>query len=218
MNDITMARERCLEYGAEVLSNEELLQCVLGNTKDAKRIANEIMTIDEKQGILSLCKINEVDLLRIEGIGASKAAQVVSIAELAKRIIKTQRKHAIRLNNSESVAQYYMEDMRHLDVEQLVLVMLDSKNAIIKDTIISRGTVNATILSPREIFIEALKNNAVNIILLHNHPSGDPTPSSEDIQVTKRIAEVGRTVGIKLIDHIVIGDNSFTSLRDEEIL
>ena len=109
---------------------------------------------------------------------------------------------------------YYMQDLRHLTIEKIILIMMDSKSRLIKDMTISSGTVNASILAPREIFVNALKYEAVNIIILHNHPSGDPTPSNDDIYSTKRIKEAGNLIGIKLMDHIIIGDNRYVSLKE----
>ena len=120
--------------------------------------------------------------------------------------------------NPEVVAEYYMEDLRFLQQEKVILLMLDTKSKLIKDMEMTSGTVNASLLSPREIFLIALKHEAVNIILLHNHPSGDPTPSREDIHSTKRIREAGNLVGIKLMDHIIIGDNKYVSLGEEGYL
>ena len=111
-----------------------------------------------------------------------------------------------------------MQDMRHLAREEILLIMMDSKSRIIKDMVISSGSVNASIVAPRDIYLNALKSNAVNIILLHNHPSGDPTPSKEDLNITLRMKEAGTLIGIKLMDHIIIGDNRFISLKEQGLL
>lgn len=117
-----------------------------------------------------------------------------------------------------SVAEYYMEDMRHRNQEVLKLIMLDTKSRLIRDRDISKGTVNASLISPREIFMEALRNGAVFIILMHNHPSGDPSPSPEDIRVTSRVAQAGMMLGISLVDHIIIGERSYVSLKEQGML
>jgi DNA repair protein RadC len=111
-----------------------------------------------------------------------------------------------------------MEDMRHLRQEQLVLVMLDTKLRRIADCVVSKGTVSSSLVSPREVFIQALQREAVYICLLHNHPSGDPTPSSEDIAVTRRIEQLGRLLDVRLIDHIIIGDNTYVSMKNQNIM
>jgi DNA repair protein RadC len=131
---------------------------------------------------------------------------------------KATNEGAIRFITPEAVANYYMQDMRHLTEEKILLLMLDSKSKILKDMVISSGTVNSSLLSPREIFLHALKHEAVNIIILHNHPSGDPAPSREDINTTKRLKEVGNLIGIKLMDHIIIGDNKYISLGEQGYL
>ena len=110
-----------------------------------------------------------------------------------------------------------MEQVRHLEVEQVILVMTDSKNQFLKDCILSTGTVNMSLLSPREIFLTALKTNAVNILLVHNHPSGDPTPSKDDITITNRIYDASQIMNIPLVDHIIIGKNTYFSFKDKSI-
>ena len=131
---------------------------------------------------------------------------------------KELQKDRLKLTTPKNVADYYMQDLRHLTREQVILVMLDTKNKIIKDMVISTGTVNTSIMPIREVFIQALKYEAVNIILLHNHPSGDPTPSAEDLRVSKRIQEAGNFIGITLMDHIIIGDNKYISLKEERMI
>ena len=120
----------------------------------------------------------------------------------------------IKNTSPSAVADYYMEQMRHLETETAVLVMLDNRMALLREEVLSLGTVNCTLLSPREIFLRAIRWGAVNILLLHNHPSGDPTPSRMDREVTERISRAGHLLGIELIDHLIIGDLCYTSLRE----
>ena len=122
------------------------------------------------------------------------------------------------MNQPATIAQYYMEDLRHLTQEHMLLLLLNSKTKLIRDMVLFKGTVNGAMLSPREVLIEALRSNAVYMVLLHNHPSGDPEPSREDIGITKRIKEAGKIVGIQLIDHIIIGDNQYISLKERGVL
>ena len=117
-----------------------------------------------------------------------------------------------------AIAAYYMEDMRHLTQEQMKLLMLDTKSKLIFEMDMSKGTVNAALISPRELFIEALKRNAVSIILLHNHPSGDPVPSENDILFTNQVKKSGDLIGINLLDHIIIGDNCYKSFAEMQLL
>ena len=210
--------EKCLKRGVQSLSDAELLAVILRTgtkQENVLQIAHRILNYSkEYEGLLVLNHLTLNELMNISGIGTVKAVQILSIAELNKRMTKAKRKQGVQLLSPEAVAGYYMEDMRHLATEHILLVMLDSKSKILKEEVISTGTVNASILAPREIFLRALRAGAVNIILLHNHPSGDPTPSTEDISTTKRIKEAGLLIGIKLIDHIIIGDNRFKSLKE----
>lgn len=211
--------EKCEKYGAQALSDAELLSVIIrtGTQNEravdvATRVLNRSCTYPGLIGLNHMC-LN--DLMSIRGIGRVKAIQLLCIAELTKRMAKATNEGRLKMSTPEVVAHYYMEDMRHLTMEKVILVMLDSKSRILKDMVISTGTVNSTLLSPREIYLNALKYEAVNIILLHNHPSGDPTPSREDIQTTKRMQEAGNLIGIKLMDHIIIGDNKYVSLCEQ---
>ena len=214
--------QRCISKGANTLSDTELLASIIrGGTKDidGMDIATQILTKEgEWEGVLKLSHLTLYDLKSINGIGEAKAVQLLCVVELAKRMIRAKRKEGIKLMSPYTVADYYMEDMRHLDTEQVLLVMVDSKSKILAEKVISTGTVNASIVAPREIFIHALKEGATNIILIHNHPSGDTTPSNEDIATTKRVKEAGSLIGIKLIDHIIIGDNNYVSLKEKDLL
>ena len=117
-----------------------------------------------------------------------------------------------------TIAQYYMEDLRHEKQEHMKLLMLNSKSMLIGESDISKGTVNASLITPRELFIEALQKNAVTIVIMHNHPSGDPVPSQEDIYTTNRIKKAGELIGIELLDHIIIGNNCYISFREQGML
>ena len=137
------------------------------------------------------------------------------LSELAKRLSKAEARKQLDFSAPETIARYYMEEMRHRTREVMKLLFLNTKSRFLGENDISVGTVNTTLVSPREIFLEALRKNAVSVILLHNHPSGDPTPSKDDILVTKRVLEAGEILGIDLLDHIIIGDNCFISLREK---
>lgn len=207
--------KRCLLYGATVLSNTELLAVLLRTgTKDNNVFDLSKLLLDFSGGLSGLYDLGIKDLKSIKGIGDSKAAQIACLLELSKRISKEKAYNRLDFSNPDSIAEYYMEDLRHLDREHLVLVMLDSRCRLIKDKIMSIGTVNGSMLSTREIFIEALSCDALSIVLLHNHPSGNPKPSNQDILVTKNVFEAGEIIGIQLLDHIIIGDNSYTSLKE----
>lgn len=211
--------ERFLACGAGSLTNVELLAIILRTgtrDRDATQLAREILGFKE-EGATDLSALHHLtleDLLKIPGIGQVKAVKILSLAEISRRLVRERTARKMVFQDPSSVAQYYMEELRHLETEKAILVMLDNRMALLREEVISLGTVNCTLLSPREIFLRALRWGAVNIILLHNHPSGDPTPSGADIEVTERIYRVGNLLGIHLLDHLVIGDLSYMSLRE----
>ena len=212
--------EKCLQYGTERLSDAELLAVIIRTGTAGKRsidLAQEILSVREKN-LLNLHRLSLKELMEIPGIGTVKAVQLKCLAEITKRMAKATRIRSVELNSAWSVASYYMEELRHEDREKLMLCMFDSKSILIGEEIISIGTVNASLVSPREIFIRALSNQAVCIILLHNHPSGFPLPSVQDKLVTRKIQECGELLGVHLSDHIIIGDNQYFSFKEENLL
>lgn len=214
--------EKCEQFGAGTLSDAELLAVIIrsgSKNQRAVEIAEEILnSCVEYPGLLGLHYMTITELQKINGIGKVKAIQLLCISELAKRLSSMKRIKGIAFTKPETVADYYMQELRCYPKEQLILLMLDTKNHLIKDEIISIGTVNASIAEPREIFLTAFKYSAVSIILVHNHPSGDPTPSNEDVHFTKRVKEVGELIGIALMDHIILGDNIYISFREQGFL
>ena len=214
--------EKCRMYGAKSLSDRELLAIILrSGTKDCSSIelADEIYHLHPvHQGIIGLPYLSYEALIRIQGIGMVKAVQILCIVELSKRLSMSKAKTRLKLTSPASIADYYMESMRHLQQEQLIVMMLDGKNQLIKDCILTVGTINSSLVSPREIYLEALHYEAVNLILVHNHPSGDSTPSQQDIQVTNRVLEAGRLIGIHLLDHIILGEHQYTSLYEQGLI
>ena len=210
--------ERCEQFGPENLTDAELLSIIIRNgTKSKKSIdlALEVLNMkDGFYGLKGLTKVTMNELMKIKGIGRVKAIQILCLVELTKRISKVTSKKGVFFNTPKSIANYFMQDMRNLDTEQVMLVLLNSKNKMIKELRLSKGTVNAALTTPREVFVCALKYEAVNIVMIHNHPSGDSTPSKEDVRLTKRLLDTGRLVGINFIDHIIIGDNEYSSLSE----
>ena len=199
--------EKFMKYGPEVLSDAELIAVIIKsgtNGSKAIEVAQDFLN-RENRNLMNLYEIGFEEMLRIRGIGKVKAIQLKCIAELSKRITQTKYFHSVSLNSAASVAAYYMERMRHEKQEILLLSMFDSKCNLIDDAIISKGSVNSSFVSPREIFLKALQKEAVYIILLHNHPSGSPIPSKQDHEVTRKIDECGKLLGIGLSDHIIIG-------------
>lgn len=211
--------EKFLQYGPEMLTDAELLAIIIrtgSRDENSIELAQRILNgADNTSSILNIVGKSLSDLQNIPGVGKVKSVQIKSIVELSRRISKTTAYKKMNFSSANSIAQYYMEDMRFLKYEAIKIVLLDTKNNFICDKVISKGTVNASIISPREIFMEALNRNAVCIVLLHNHPSGDPQPSKEDLVVTERIKNAGELMGVRLLDHIIIGDKKYISLREQ---
>lgn len=213
--------EKAVEYGVQSLSDAELLAVILRTgTKDtsARDLAEQILKLGDSSGLPGLLHHSLPDYKEIRGIGNVKAIQLSCIGELSKRIWKAARTVGeFVCRNPEEIAEYFMEEMRHMEQEHLKVLILNTKNVLLKDVDISVGTVNASVATPREIFIEALKFRGTGIILMHNHPSGDPNPSEEDCLFTFRVSEAGKMMGVMLLDHIIIGDNSYVSLKERGI-
>ncbi|MCD7744356.1 MAG: DNA repair protein RadC [Lachnospiraceae bacterium] len=211
--------EKCLEKGAESLSDAELLSVILrtgSRGESALELSRKVLALNgEKSGLLGIYHLSVADLMKVRGLGKVKAIQLKCIAELSRRISRRRFSEGVSFQDPVKVAEYYMEEMRHLEQEQLILVMLNSKGRLIKDLVLSKGTVRGSLISPREIFIEAIRNQAVSILLVHNHPSGIPDPSEEDIQLTERVRRAGNLLGIELLDHIIIGDCQAVSMREQ---
>ena len=209
--------ERCLAYGAESLTDAQLLAVILKSGSQqfsAIELAEQLLNHnDMNYGLAGLYNMKLPDFIKYPGIGEVKAINLLCVLELAKRLSKEQRPKRISFTDSQAVAAYYMETMRHYKQEHFLMVLLDGKNRLLKEIELSIGTVNASLASTRDVMIEALRYEAVFFIVLHNHPSGDVTPSVADINMTKRLADAGQLLEIILLDHIIIGDGVFTSLQ-----
>ena len=203
------------------------------NLSDAELLAVILRTGTKGENVLEICRRiltaggGSLDALhgftrekfqKIRGVGRVKSIQLICLMELARRLAKETALKELNFSSPASVARYYMEDMRHLSQEHMKLLMLNTKSALIGERDIYKGTVNASLVNPREIFVEALQREAVSIILLHNHPSGDPAPSGADLAATERIRQAGDLIGIELLDHIIIGNNCYISFREEGLL
>lgn len=218
-----MPYERFLRFGPESLTESELLAIVLRTGtkgKPAIKLAEEILILADKkkEGLLGLYDLTLEELKSIQGMGEVKAVKIKCLTELSSRISRTSAKKGIVVRDPVTVARYFMEQMRHNKTERVTVVCLDSKGMFIREKELSVGSVNSAVVSPREVFMEAIKAEAVNIILVHNHPSGDPTPSKSDIELTNAVSELGSMMGIPLLDHIIIGDNIYTSFKEKGLL
>ncbi len=213
--------EKCERLGAASLTDAELLAALLrtgSHGENALDLARRILYYAGEDGLLGIHHFTVERLKKMKGIGRVKAIQLVCVSELAKRLAKARACEMLQFTCPASIAKYYMEDMRHERQEVMKLLMLNTKSRLIGESDISKGTVNASLITPRELFIEALQKNAVSIIILHNHPSGDPNPSREDRLITERIRQAGDLIGIELLDHIVIGNNCYISFSEQGLL
>lgn len=218
-----MPYEKFLRLGSQSLTEAELLAIIIRTgTKDRKpvEIGREILSLPsvKEHGLSGLYHVTVKELMGIKGIGQVKAVKLKCLAELSMRMAMTAARKELQFLNPSSVARYYMEKLRHEKKEKVLLLLLDNKARLIEEEVLSVGTVSASLLSPREVFITALKKEAVHIMLLHNHPSGDPAPSSQDMKITDDIKEIGGMIDIPLIDHIIIGDNKYMSFKEAGLL
>ena len=213
--------EKCFNYGPSTLTDAELVGIILRTgTKglNAYDLARKILDSNNSNlGIVSLMHLTKEELLNIKGVGKVKAVQLLCLSELAKRISRTNASFDLNLSSPSSIADYFMEDMRHLEQEELLVLFLDTKCNLISKKTMTKGTVNKSLMPNREIISTALRINAVGIILLHNHPSGDPTPSKADIESTIKLRQACNLVDLVLLDHIVIGDIKYVSFAESNI-
>lgn len=215
--------EKFKKHGAGSLTDAELLAVILRTgTKNRTAVDLGMAVLDqiegEKYGLLGLHYMTLEQLEQIPGIGEVKAVKLKCIAEFAVRMSRQNAKDGLSFQNAASIADYYMEDMRHRRTECVLLLMLDMKGRLIKEELLSMGTVNSSLLSPREVFAEALRHDAVNLILLHNHPSGDCRPSKQDTQITIQLKELGILMNLPIIDHIIIGEHQYFSFKESGYL
>lgn len=212
-------QEKLLKYGANHLSNSELIAVILRTgSKDenvvmlSQRILNE-----EGRGLRNIAEGTIEKFKSYKGISDVKACQLAAVAEISKRI-STLKLEKIKISSPNDAAVVMMEEMRYYKKEYFKIILLDTKNNIKKVSEISVGSLNSSIVHPREVFSEAVLNSASSIILVHNHPSGESEPSHEDIVLTNRLDECGKILGVKVLDHIIIGDGVFYSFKEEGLL
>ena len=215
--------ERFLTHGPSALTNAELLALILRTGaagQSAVDLAKQILS--EKgngtDSLLALHRLTMGDLLSIKGIGEVKAVKILCLSEIARRLSREQREEGVLFTDPAAVAAYYMEDLRHLTIEKTLLVFLDARMRRIGEEILSVGTAGRAPVSVREIFRRCLEKGCSSLILLHNHPSGDPYPSEQDILITRKIREAGALMEIPLADHIVIGDLRYFSMKQQGVL
>jgi len=216
---LSRPRERLDTLGSQGLSDAELLAIVLvtgSRQETALDLANRLL--NQFNGLVGLMDLNLEELTMVKGIGVAKACQVKASLELAKRLQAWRGDVMPIIKCPGDVAGLLMEERRFLDREHFDILCLDTKSHVLKIENISIGSLNASIVHPREVFKKAIRCSAAAILLVHNHPSGDPTPSKEDIDVTKRLCESGELLGIKVLDHVIIGNKRFASLKEKGLM
>lgn len=208
-------RERLIKNGAKNLSNEELISIILRTgTKDisVRNISNHILS--EIKEITNLKNITLNKLKNIKGVGEVKAVTLLASIELGKRVYEKKEKNNLKINTSNKIYDLLKDELYDKKQEYFYAVYLDSKKNLISKKILFKGTLNKSIVHPREIFKNAYLCSASTIICVHNHPSGDPLPSKEDLLITNKLVEVGKIQGINVIDHIIIGNNNYYSFYE----
>lgn len=212
-------RERMLRYGEKHLTNAELLGIILNTgtrNESAVQLAQNLLICNG--GLQALKEKSLQELMEIRGIGQAKGLQILSIVELAKRLHQIQSEERYVIRSPEDGANYIWNELRDELQERFVCLYLNVKNHVIHKQTIFIGTLNSSIVHPREVFKEGIRRSAASIICFHNHPSGDPTPSQEDVEVTKRLGECGKIIGIEILDHIILGQKRYVSLKEKGYL
>lgn len=212
-------RERLLHFGASSLSDIELLAILLRTgTKNASAIDLAKLLLAKFGDLQGLLDASVEEMAKLKGIGTAKAVQIKAALELSKRLMILPSAKRVTIRTPKDVAALVMGDMRYLDKEYFRALLLNTKNQVLSIETISIGTLDSSMVHPRELFKIAVKKSAAALILVHNHPSGDPTPSKDDINITKRIVKSGEILGISVLDHVIIGDNKFISLKTEGLI
>ena len=209
-------RERLLAKGPEALSDAQLLAILLRTgRRDSSAVEVAIELLRHVEGISGLAKCGIEEICAIEGIGPAKAAQLKAAVELGRRSLAAPLSTGTRISSSNDLYRHFYPLLRDRKQELFKVVLLDAKNIIVKETTVSEGTLTLSIVHPREVFTLAIRESAAGVIFLHNHPSGDPTPSPEDRRLTDRLAAAGKLLGISVLDHVIIGDGRYVSFADE---
>lgn len=212
-------RERLIQYGDEYLTDAELLGIIIRDgtaNYTAIDLAQELLSKYGNFRDLSMASISE--LCKTKGIGPARAAQIKASLAIARRFSTTFVKPQQQFKCSKDIFEHFHERLRMKKQETFLSVLLDNKNRFIKESEVTKGSLNSSFAHPREAFKSAIKESAASVIFVHNHPSGDPEPSKEDIQITSRLVEAGQIIGIKVLDHIIVGHESYVSFKDRGIM
>lgn len=214
-------REKLLHGGPALLSDAELLALIL-RTGDCR---SRFTALDLARHLLAhfgslrrLTEASTTELCRLPGIGPAKAAEVMAVGELARRFATTTLQPGARYTRSDDVFRHFHERLRDRRKEVFLALLLDAKNRVLREVQVSEGSLNASIVHPREVFVPVVRESAAAVLFVHNHPSGDPTPSREDLELTSRLQEVGTLMGVRVLDHIIIGNGRYTSFADQGLM
>ncbi|MER3472582.1 MAG: hypothetical protein C4335_00815 [Armatimonadota bacterium] len=211
-------RERLVQFGATALSSAELLAILLRTgTSEMTAVQLGQHLINNMGSLRAIANARPDELAQVKGIGVAKAAQLLAAVELGRRIALEQMGEQPAISRPDDVYALLHGDLRDEKQEHVVVLLLNTKNRVMRQITITKGTLDSSLLHPREVFREAIRHSASSIILAHNHPSGDPTPSSEDVQITRVIYQAGQLLGIELLDHVILGDGRWVSLKAQGV-
>ncbi len=209
-------RERLLQDGPEVLSDAQLLAILLRvGRRDSSAVQVAMELLRQLDGLQGLSNRSVEELCKISGIGPAKAAQLKAAIELGKRVLATPLSSGTKIGSSVELFHHYYPLLRDFRQEMFKVVLLDAKHAIIREATVSEGSLTMSIVHPREVFNLAIRESAAAVIFVHNHPSGDPSPSEEDRVLTARLVAAGELLGIQVLDHLIVGDGRYTSFADQ---
>jgi len=211
-------REKMIKYGSKSLNTEELIALIIrtgSKTDTAISLANNLM--NKTAGLKGMIAFTPEEFMQYKGIGKAKSTQLCAVIELSKRINRCNFQGEISINGPEDVASLLMSEMRHFKQEHLYALLLDVKNKLIAKLLISKGGLASSLVHPREVFKPAIKKSSASVIVVHNHPSGDPTPSHNDIEVTNNLFSAGEVLKIKVLDHVIIGDGRYVSMKEKKL-
>lgn len=212
-------RERLVRLGTGALSTAELIAIIMGTgVKGNSALSLAEQLIRASGGLRKLLDADVEELRQVSGVGPTKAIALLAAIELGRRVVASASDLPAKISSPQDAAAYLMEKLRFLPKEHFVTLHLDTKHQVVGEEVVSVGSLNASIAHPREIFRTALKRNAAAIVCAHNHPSGDPSPSPEDLAVTERIMAAGQILGIEVLDHIIFGDKRYVSLRERGLI
>ena len=214
--------EKCEQFGPDVLSNAELLAVLIKSgtrERTSLSLAMEVLQLHPAyKGLIGLHHLTQKDLMQISGIGRVKAIQILCAVELSRRLARECKSEAPYFCRPKQVAAYFMEYMRNWETEQLVAAYMGTSGRLLHYQVVFKGSIQSSMVQPRELLRLALLHDAAQYVVLHNHPTGDPTPSQEDVDVTRRLVSASDEIGISLTDHIIIGDNCYVSLKERGLI